>query len=102
MIMGHWKWQCPDFPHVILNDKVPFDLHAGGQLSGGGGEVLRRDHELVHLGSVGDCSLVDLLDSCHDLRHHLILTCLDPYQLSVSRKYPFLSLTKTTKLPRTS
>ena len=56
-----------NFPIVLLDDKVPLDLHGGGQLPGGEGEVLRRDHELVHLGGVGDGSLVDLLDSCHDL-----------------------------------
>ena len=55
---------------VLLDDKVPLDLHGGGQLPGGEGEVLRGEHELVHLGGVGDGTLVDLLDSCHDLRLH--------------------------------
>ena len=59
-----------NLPLVLLNDKVPLDLHGGGQLSGYEGEVLRRDYELVHLGGVGDGALVDLLDSCHDLRLH--------------------------------
>ena len=53
---------------VLLQDEVPLDLHGGGELPGGEGEVLGRDHELVDLGRVGDGALVDLLDSRHDLR----------------------------------
>ena len=73
-----------NLPLVLLNDKVPLDLHGGGQLSGHEGEVLGRDHELVHLGGVGDGALVDLLDSCHDLRLHFWIIFSDELLYGVS------------------
>ena len=52
---------------VLLDDKVPLDLHGRSQLPGGQGEVLGSYHEFVDLGSIGHGPLVDLLDACHDL-----------------------------------
>ena len=68
---------------VLLQNKVTLDLHGWGELSRGEAEVLRSDHELVHLGSVGHGSSVHLLQSCHDLCFNLWIVLRDQFFNSV-------------------